>query len=177
MLQFFLVFVGIALFVNGVRICYSLCEDESKHIGGKDTAVINLFTGLAGLILIVALAFKTAETNESMAPAAYMGLFALTYLWLGINEFTGADGKALGWFSLLVPFIGIPVAIISFNEAVTPFDYWMVFNWLAWSLLWFMFFLLSAKKMAIAKITGIMTATQGIFTALLPAVLSFWGYI
>lgn len=177
MLQFFLVFVGITLFVNGVRICYSISEDETKHIAAKDVGVVNLFTGLVGLVLISVMAAQVARTGESLAPAAYMGLFVLTYIWLGINAFTGADGKAFGWFSLLVPLIGIPVAIQTFGSAVTAFDYWMGFSWLAWSLLWFMFFLWLARDIAIGKITGAMTALQGIATAFLPAILNFWDVI
>ena len=177
MLQFFLVFVGITLFVNGVSICYSYSSDEAKHIGTRDTGVVNLFTGLIGIILLAIMASRSAQTGESLAPASYMGLFVLTYVWLGINAFTGADGKAFGWFSLLVPFIGIPVGLQTFSHAITMFDYWMGFSWLAWSLLWFMFFLLLSRKMAIGKTTGVMTAIQGVVTALMPAIFNFWGVI
>lgn len=177
MLQFFLVLVGITLFVNGVLIWYAQSGDESKHIGIKDAGVVNLFTGLIGIILLALMAATTARTGESLAPAAYMGLFVLTYTWLGINAFTGADGKAFGWFSLLVPFIGIPVGLQTFSSAVTGFDYWMGFSWMAWSVLWFMFFLLLAREMPIGRFTGAMTATQGITTAFLPAMLSFWDVI
>lgn len=177
MLQFFLVLVGITLFVNGMHICYAHSGDETKHINIKDAGVINLFTGLIGIILLSILAANTARTGESLAPAAYMGLFVLTYTWLGINAFTGADGKAFGWFSLLVPFIGLPVAWQTFNSASTGFDYWMGFSWLAWSVLWFLFFLLLARDMPIGKVTGVLTVIMGITTALLPAILNFWGVI
>ncbi|MFA5521566.1 MAG: AmiS/UreI family transporter [Castellaniella sp.] len=177
MLQFYLVFVGITLFVNGLHICSGCQVDVAKRSGAKDVAVVNLFTGLTGIILITLMAARTARTGESLAPAAYMGLFVLTYVWLGINAFTGADGKAFGWFSLLVPFVGIPVALQTFAAATSVFDYWMGMSWLAWSLLWFMFFLWLSRGVAIARPTGVMTAAQGVLTALLPAVLNFWRII
>lgn len=177
MLQFYLVFVGITLFVNGVRIYNSYSTDASKHVGVKDAAVVNLFTGFMGVVLLTVMVVRSTTTGESLAPAAYSGLFVLTYIWLAINAFTGADGKAFGWFCLLVPFIGIPVAILTFLSAVTGFDYWMVFSWLAWSVLWFMFFLLLVCQLPIGRLTGVVTAAQGITTALMPALLYFWGII
>ncbi len=177
MLQFFLVFVGITLFVNGIRICYAYSDDSSQHIGLKDAAAVNAFTALLGIILLTVQVVNSSQTGSSLAPTAYMGLFVLTYFWLALNAFTQSDGKAFGWFSLMVPFVGIPVAYFTYQQATTVFDYWMVFSWLAWSLLWFMFFLLLSRNVAIGKLTGAMTAIQGVTTAFVPAILWFWGFI
>lgn len=109
--------------------------------------------------------------------AIYLGLFALTYFWVGVNAFTGSDGRALGWYSLAVACIAVPAAITNLSLAERIFDYWQVLSWLSWAVLWFLFFLLLVLNKPIARLTGMVSAVQGVLTALLPALLYFWGVI
>lgn len=177
MLPFFLVFVGITLFVNGVSLRAGHLAHTSQEFNPRDVGVVNIFTGLMGMVLLSIAVARSTITDESLAPAAYMGLFVLTYFWLGINSFTGASGRAFGWFSLLVPFVGIPVGIQTFMQADSGFMVWLGFSWFAWSILWFMFFLLMALDKPIGRITGTTTAWQGVLTAFMPAILHFWEVI
>lgn len=172
MLVVFLVFAGITLFVNGVRL---VMDQSDKALSASDVAVLNLFTGILGLFIVCTNLVRGSPGE--LASAAYIGLFALTYSWLGLNAFTGANGRAFGWFSLLVPFIGVPAGIAAWTTSSSVFDTWMAINWFAWSFLWFLFFLLLARDFRILKATGILTAVQGIATALIPAILHFSGWI
>ncbi|HRL20357.1 AmiS/UreI family transporter [Alcaligenes sp. SDU_A2] len=173
----FLAFAGLCLFVNGVRLYYSQGHAPTRIVDAKDAAIVNLFTAALGLICMAHILNPANSATYSPLSAIYLGLFALTYFWVGISAFTGSDGRALGWYSLLVACIAVPAAITSLLTARTVFDYWQVVSWLSWAVLWFMFFLLLVLDKPIARVTGLVSAVQGVLTALLPALLYFWGLI
>lgn len=177
MLVVFLVFAGSTLFVNGMHLIRSNGTAAERDFDGKDAAVLNIFTGMIGLCIVVVTLAKYATDATMLPSAAYIALFALTYIWVGINAFTGANGKALGWFSFIVPFVGIPAGVNGLQKAASVFEYWMAVNWFAWSILWFLFFLLLAREIKIPRFTGYMAVAQAVGTALVPAVLSFYGAI
>lgn len=177
MLVVFLVFAGSTLFVNGMHLILSNGAAAEEDFDGKDAAILNIFTGMIGLVIVVVTLAKYTAHTTMLPSAAYIALFALTYFWVGINAFTGANGKALGWFSFLVPFFGIPAGVNGLQEAASVFEYWMAVNWFAWSVLWFLFFLLLAKEIKISRFTGFAAVAQAVGTALIPAVLSFCGSI
>lgn len=177
MLNVFLTFAGICLCINGLTLYYSESTQQEDRICSKDAAIVNLFTGVLGFIVIHTMLNQPQMSVMDYSSAAYIGLFALTYTWVGINAFTGSNGRALGWFSLLVSMIALPVSLISFRTAHSTFEYWLSASWLAWAVLWFMFFILLAKNKRIAKPTGAVSFIQGISTASLPALLGFWNVI
>lgn len=100
-----------------------------------------------------------------------------TYLWVAINRFSGADGRGLGWFSLFVAITACPIAADTLSTANSLWDYWFGLCWVGWAVLWFMYFLLLAQKLKIAKITGLVTALEGIATGWLPGYLLLNGII
>ena len=173
MLSVFLTFAGICLCINGVRLYQSASSVIEKHISEKDAAIVNLFTGVLGLVVINTMIQTSGMVVIDYSSAAYVGLFALTYVWIGVNAYTGSDGKALGWFSLLVSGIAVPTAWITLHNAQTVFDHWLAVSWLSWAVLWFMFFLMLVQKKKITKFAGLMSMVQGVGTALLPALLNF----
>ena len=173
----FLAFAGLCLFVNGVRLYYSAGHKPAFCIDAKDAAVVNLFTAVLGMVCMAHILNPANSSTLSPLAAIYLGLFALTYFWVGISAFLNTDGRALGWYSLVVAAIAVPAAYSNWLQAQSVFDYWQVFSWLSWSVLWFMFFLLLVLNKPIARITGVVSASQGIVTALLPALLYFWGWI
>lgn len=178
MISLFLTFAGATLFVNGIWMWGSQSKNLTYSLEIHDIAIINLFTATVGLILVSAdITLGTSDVLHNYSTSAYIGLFVLTYLWLGVNQFTGANGKALGWFSLLVPFIGIPAGFTALQSAHGVFENWLALNWFAWSALWFAFFLLLALGRNISRITAVLTVVTGIATALLPVILFFNGAI
>ncbi|WP_019972929.1 AmiS/UreI family transporter [Mycobacterium sp. 141] len=172
MLPVFLVFVGASLLVNGVWMWRTATPNAPNQLAGKDIAVLNIFTGFVGLV-IIALTLARSTDAASAAPAAYIGLFALTYLWVGANQFTGVNGAALGWFSLVVTAVALPVGIYSLSTSSGAFNVWMAGNWFAWAALWFLFFLTLGLGRPLVRVTAVVAVAEAIGTALVPAILVF----
>ena len=167
MLGLVLLYVGAVLFVNGVWLL-GLVEN-------REIAILNVFTGLVGLIVAV---FAVAQGDlASVQLAAYVLLFAFTYLWVAYNQYARAEGTGLGWYCLFVAITAVPVAAITLAEADTVFLTWLGINWAAWAVLWFMYFLLLALKKPITRLTAYVTSAQGVLTAWLPGFLLLNGYI
>lgn len=164
-----LLYVGAVLFLNGLWLM--------DQIGDREISVINIFSGGITLCIALFMAFGPAADAGSIKGAALTLLFTFTYLWVAINRYNGADGRGLGWFSLFVAITVVPVALQTLSTATTLWGYWFGLCWAAWAVLWFMFFLLLARKMPIAKFTGAVTALQGILTGWLPGYLLLDGVL
>lgn len=167
MIGLILLYVGAVLFVNGIWL---LGRIESREI-----AIMNVFTGLVGLVVAI---FAVAQQDlASIQLAAYVLLFAFTYLWVAYNQYIAADGAGLGWYCLFVAITAVPVAIITLMEADSTFLFWLGINWAAWAVLWFLYFLLLAGKRAIQRPTAWVTILEAIGTAWIPGFLLLNGYI
>lgn len=167
MIGLVLLYVGAVLFVNGIWLL--------DRIGSREVAIMNIFTGLVGLVVAV---FAVAQQDlASIQLAAYVLLFAFTYLWVAYNQYIDAEGSGLGWYCLFVAITAVPVSIITFLEADTVFLVWLGFNWAAWAVLWFLYFLLLAAKKSIQRFAAYVTIAVGIGTAWLPGFLLLNGYI
>ena len=164
-----LLYVGAVLFLNGIWLM--------GHIGDREIAVINIFSGTITACIALYLAFGPGADLGSVKAAALTLLFTFTYFWVAINRFNDADGRGLGWFSLFVSITVVPVAIDTLSTAQTTWDVWFGLCWAAWAVLWFMFWLLLVRKMEIAKLTGAVTSLQGIFTGWLPGYLLLEGVL
>lgn len=169
MLGLALLYVGAVLFLNGLWI---LGKVEDREI-----IVINVVSGFITLCVALYSAFGPTADAASIRAAALTLLFTTTYLWVAYNRATEVDGRGLGWFSLFVAITVVPVALSAFSSAHSGLDLWMAFNWAAWAVLWFMFFLLLALKKPIARITGIATAAEGVLTGWLPGLLIIQGLL
>ena len=175
-----LLYVGGVLFLNGIWLIGQTQESSALKIANKEIAVMNAFTGTLGFLVAIYAIFRGGATDDmvSVAFGGYVLLFAFTYLWVAINQYIGADGRALGWYSLFVAITALPTGAALLAEAGgDPWLVWLGLDWLAWTVLWFMFFLLLALQRPIARLTGYVAALEGIFTAWLPAWLLFQGYL
>jgi hypothetical protein len=106
--------------------------------------------------------------------AAGLYLFGFTYLYVGLNVLTGADGTGVGWYSLFVAISAVGFSIINFRKL---HDEAFGVIWLYWAFLWFLFFLLlGLKKDRLGTYTGYVTAIEGWVTAAIPGFLLFTGY-
>ena len=164
-----LLYVGAVLFLNGLWLM--------EQIGDREIAVINVFSGGITLLVALYLAFGPGADLSSVKAAALTLLFTFTYLWVAVNRYNDADGRGLGWFSLFVAITVIPVAADTLSGAKTTWDVWFGLCWAAWAVLWFMFFLLLARKKQIAKVTGMVTSVQGVLTGWLPGYLLLDGVL
>lgn len=168
MLGLILLYVGAVLFVNGIWLL--------GHITPREVAIMNIFTGLVGLVVAI---FAVAQQDlASIQLAGYVLLFAFTYLWVAYNQYIDAEGSGLGWYCLFVAITAVPVSIITLTSAGGDvFLVWLGLNWAAWAVLWFLYFLLLAMKRPIQSIAAYVTIAAGIGTAWLPGFLALNGYI
>lgn len=164
-----LLWVGAVLFLNGLWL---LGKIEDREI-----AVINVASGFITLCVALYSAFGPGSNAASIRAAALTLLFSTTYLWVAYNRYVQVDGRGLGWFSLFVAITAAPVALQTFGSAQNGVDLWMALNWVAWAVLWFMFFLLLALKRPIQRVTGIVTVAEGVLTGWLPGFLLLGGMI
>lgn len=164
---FVLFYVGAVLVINGLWLL--------DRIDGREIVVINLVTALVSGAVVLHDAFGEMADAGSVRNATLSLLFCTTYLWVAWNRLTGADGRGLGWFSLFVAVTALPVAMRAFAAASSHADVWMAANWLAWAVLWFVYFLLLALRRPIARQAGWATLVLGIATGWLPGYLMIEG--
>ena len=162
-----LLYVGAVLFVNGIWLM--------GKIQNREIAILNVFTGVVGFTVAVVAVVEGSLDNLRLA--AYVLLFAFTYLWVAYNQYIGAEGSGLGWYCLFVAITAVPVAVITLADASTPFLVWLGIDWVAWAVLWFLYFLLLALKRPITRLTAWVTTLQGIATAWIPGFLVLNGYL
>lgn len=163
-----LLYVGAVLFLNGLWLL--------GRIGDREIAIINIFVG--GLTLLVALHLAFIEGDPaSIRAAALTLLFTFTYFWVALNRFNGSDGRGLGWFSFFVAITLIPVTIGAFSDAGSTLGVWLAFCWAAWTVLWFLSFLLLGMQKPIVRLTGQVTVVTGILTGWVPGFLMLDGIL
>lgn len=166
---FVLFYVGAVLVINGLWLL--------GRIDGREIVVINLVTALVSGAVVLRDAFGPGADAGSIRNATLSLLFCTTYLWVAWNRFSGADGRGLGWFSLFVAVTALPVAARAFHDAVSGAQIWMAANWLAWAVLWFLYFLLLALRRPITRQAGWVTLMLGIVTGWLPGYLLIEGLL
>lgn len=186
MLGVVLLYVGAVLFINGIWLygAYRVQERERRAaergaaaaeeppdpyvIENKDVAIINIFTGAVGSV-VAGVALVNGLINDdvpSFALAAFVLLFAFTYLWVAANQFTGVAGRGLGWYCLFVAITAVPTGLIVFDQSEGDiFSLWLGADWLAWAALWFLFYLVLARGLPILRFTAFVTIFEAIATS------------
>jgi putative amide transporter protein len=143
-------------------------EDHPTWISNQEVTVLNIFTGFVGLVAAVTLAVQGNGRADlvSVRGGGFILLFAFTYLWVAFNNYLNAGGRAFGWYCLFVAITAVPAGIYTLKDAAgNTASIWLGFNWFAWAVLWFMFFLLLALDRPIGKVTGWVAIFEGIATA------------
>ncbi|MDR2373507.1 MAG: AmiS/UreI family transporter [Bifidobacteriaceae bacterium] len=161
-----LLYVGAILFINGIMLL--------GHISPRGAAPLNFFVGAVQVFTPTYLIVSANGDADVIAGAAGLYLFGFTYLWCGINNIMGWDGRGLGWFSLFVTAAAIGFAAYDFFQSGNLPSGVM---WLMWAVLWFMFFmLLGLGKSNWGAATGWVAAVEGIVTGGVPAMLMLTGH-
>lgn len=177
-------FAGVGLFVNGVSALQVNSEGRTPRLSPRDTGTMNVIIGVLGFAIVisqtVAASFAVDAGGAPPLGLAYaLAIFAATYLWLGINELTGANSAALGWYSLLVPFVAIPTGIVHLQTeaAGSPFNTWIGISWICWGILWFLLWLALGLGLRFPRLLGGVQILFGVFTLTLPAALFFLKWL
>ena len=153
-----LLFIGFLLIINAMWL-----QDKVDY---KDVGVFNLIVGL--LAFISALFYGFFQKDYPLSAGGM--LFAITYIWIGINALRGAeDQRALGYYCGLVSLTTIPYAYHAFIAG----DFGWTFEWITFGFLWFLFYLQLAKKNTnIMAVTIFSTFFVGIEVA-----VTGWAYL
>jgi putative amide transporter protein len=149
-------------------------ERHPTTITDREVAILNVFTGFVGVVAAVTLAIHgNAEgDNSEIRAAAYILLFAFTYLWVAYNQFAPVNGHAFGWYCLFVAITAVAAGIYAFSNADgNDATVYLGVDWIAWAILWAMFFVLLALERPIARITGYVAILEGIGTSWVFAIL------
>jgi putative amide transporter protein len=170
------VLAGLALFYVGAVLCLNGLWVLGR-IGDKEIAVIDIFVGGITLLVALSLAFGPSADLASVKGCAFLLLFTFTYFWVALNRYNGADGRGLGWFCLFVAITCAPVAIQTLTSATSPWGYWLGLCWIAWGILWLLFFVLLVLQKPIAKYVGTLAVIEGILTGWLPGYLLLNGVL
>ena len=160
-----LLYVGAILFINGVMLL--------GHISGKGSAPLNFFVGGVQVFTPTYLIVTAGGDMSVIYGAAGLYLFGFTYIWVGLNNVLGWDGRGLGWFSL---FVAVAAVGFAAYDALVGDNLPSAVLWIMWGILWFMFFLLLALDKDIGAMTGWVAAVEGIVTGLIPAMLMLMGF-
>lgn len=159
-----LFYVGAVLIVNGAMLL--------GWITPRGAAPLNLFVGLMQVFTPAYLVLTAGGDPAIIHAAAGLYLFGFTYLWVGINALADLPGHGLGWFSLFVAVVAVAYSAQSFTTDSPVFGV----IWLAWAVLWLLFFLLlGLERTNLTTITGTVALVEGALTAALPAWLSMSG--
>lgn len=160
-----LLFVGIALFSNGIAAIIKM--------NGKSLSFINVVTGL----VIVGgnfIALHKADFANTMAynNVAAGFLFGFTYLFIAANYLFKLDPRAFGYYSICVVVFAVVSASVCFNAGLVP----LASLWVAWAILWLEGFLeLSCGIKALGKVFPVLSILEGIFAAFIPALMMLFG--
>jgi hypothetical protein len=164
-----LLMIGGTLFVNGLAVL--------GVADGKGIAVFNIFTGILGTVtpfyLLTQVKGVDATAFDTVLAVAPMWLFALTFLWVGINALTEHSPTGVGWYCLWVVMMAIGFSLVNFIrfDAVPE-----GIIWLNWAFLWGLFWaLLALGQTRIATFTGWVAVFQSVWTVTAQAFLAMVG--
>ena len=180
MLGVVLLYVGAVLVINGIWLIGQArvasageagateAESHPFFIQGREVTVINIFTGFVGVVAAVTFMVQGNRDGDidSIRGGGFILLFAFTYLWVAANNFLNAGGRAFGWYCLFVAVTAVYAGIQTFSNADgNDASIYLGVCWIAWAVLWFLFFLLLALDRPIARPTGYLAILEGIGTA------------
>ncbi|CQD06709.1 transporter [Mycolicibacterium conceptionense] len=160
-----LLYVGAVLFVNGLMLL--------DVVPARSAAVLNLFVGALQCVLPTVMLVIAAGDPAAVLAASGLYLFGFTYLYVGIVNLAGLEPEGIGWFSLFVAGGAVVYSALSFTVVNDP-----VFGviWLAWAVLWLLFFLvLGLHRARLTRFTGWSVVLLSQPTCTLPAFLMLSG--
>ncbi|WP_216213122.1 AmiS/UreI family transporter [Amycolatopsis aidingensis] len=160
-----LLYVGAVLLVNGLMLL--------GKVPTRSAGPLNLFVGALQCVTPTVLIIQAGDDTDAILAASGLYLFGFTYLYVGIANLANLEPEGVGWFSLFVAAAAVVYAGISFWRQGDP-----VFGviWLAWALLWSLFFLVLGLGMTgLTKFTGWTVVLLSQPTCSVPAFLAMTG--
>ena len=164
-----LLMIGGTLLLNGLAVL--------GVVEGKSIALFNIFTGLLATVTPFYLLTRVSGTDVSsldkVLSVAPMWLFALTFLWVGVNALTGHDPAGVGWYCLWVAVAASVFAGVNLVRLAAPAD---AIIWANWALLWAMFWvLLGLGKERVGRFTGWLAVILSVWSVSLQGLMGMLG--
>lgn len=166
-----LLMIGGTYFVNGLVVL--------GRISPRSAAPFNLFTGVVGTAVpFYILTHELATTHAAynvVLNVAPMWLFALTFLWVGINALMDNQTEGCGWYCVWVAGLAVVFSLVNFLRFHAPRE---GIIWLNWSYVWALFWVLLATGRAggkLTRFTGWAAAIQALWSVTLQAILNMLG--
>lgn len=154
---------GAALLVNGLATL--------GHLPRRDAAVLSLVVGGTQLALGVVQLSSSGDAPAMLLTAAGMFLFAVTYLYSGLDLLLALGGRGLGWFCGMVAFCGLVLA-----AAWLTVDPLLAVLWLCWSALWALLFAgMALDAVRLEPFTGWALVLTSQASATVPALVGLAG--
>ena len=143
-------------------------EAHPTFIQGREVTVLNIFTGFVGVATATTLIVQgNAKTDlASIRGGGFILLFAFTYLWVAANGFLNAGGRGFGWYCLFVAVTAVAAGVYTFRDAAgNTANIWLGVDWIAWAVLWFLFWVLLTLERPIGRLAGYLAILEGIGTS------------
>lgn len=165
-----LFFAGSVLFINGLSFLGRWDASEAAPI---NALVGTLLLGVVASIVIPVRDLTLAANRDTIVGSVGFLLFAFTYLWVAINNWSGASGRALGWYCLWAAGVSLFLALVNFARYHDP-RFGML--WLLWTVLFTLFFLvLALEQKQLEWATGWATTIEAFITTTVPGALLLLG--
>ncbi len=153
-----LFFIGAVLFVNGLMLL--------GRVEPKGAAPVNAMVGAVLVVNAARLALPDGADEAALAGAAGFLLFGITYLWVGLNAWTGHDAKGLGWYLAWATGVSIFLGFVALFDLE---DWKLTLLWLLWAILFATFFaVIALERVELAFAAGWLAIMEAFTTASIP---------
>jgi putative amide transporter protein len=164
-----LMMIGGTLFINGLVVL--------GKVDPKGAAPYNIFTGILATVVPFYLLSKVngvARADfDTILGVAPMWLFALTFLWVGLNAVTDFPPSGVGWYCLWVVVMAVAFGLVNFIRFDAPREGVI---WMNWAVLWGLFWLLLAMgRDHLSVFTGWAAVLMSVWTVTAQAILNLVG--
>lgn len=104
-------------------------------------------------------------------------LFAITYIFIGVNSIWGIDIKPFGWFCLFttLPIIGMLIITLRDGDGSWQ-NIFLASMWLQWGIVWFALFVEDALEKSLGKLVPYLCVLTAVTTGLIPGFMMMAGW-
>ena len=160
-------FIVAAVFLVNIAYALGKCERVENGWFNLIFGLVLLFLILTGIVKEWAGPFKGDYPTGALWWGAQVALFAMTYVFLGLQRIRNWDGRVVGWWCL---FVVINVPLPTWQTWRTG-DVLLTLIWIWWGWLWFLFFV----SMGLQKFTDSKAFNQiTVASMVIGFVLTLW---
>lgn len=160
-------FIVAAVFLVNIAFAFGKCERVENGFFNIIFGGVLLFLILLGIVREWQGPFASAYPTSALWWAAQVLLFAMTYVFLGLQRIKNFDGRVVGWWCL---FVVINVPLPTYQTFMSG-DVLLGIIWLIWGWLWLLFFIsMGLQKFTTSKVFNNIT----IASMIIGFFLSLW---